>query len=230
MLGGRLVSLGMVLSLVLGLGSLLVPTFAGLPAPLAIPGIAGAHERRGRVRLYAAVIAVFAAAFAAEAAGLPALGAWLRAVAATTMIVWVWKLVRLPARRDAPAFALWGSGWLLLAGLWVVALAPRFTLAGLHLTFIGGYALLTLGIATRVIVSHGRHPLEDERRVLTPWVIGLVLAALVARLAAEWAPARAVILLGASGTLWVAGWLLWAWRAGPRVAPRRVVAPLVPLR
>jgi uncharacterized protein involved in response to NO len=226
----RLVSLGMVLSLVLGFGSLLVPTFAGMRAPLAIPGVAGAHERRGRVALYAAVIAVLLGAFAAEAAARAALGAWLRACAATVMLLWVWKLVRLPGKRDLPAFALWSSGWLLLIGLWMVALLPQWTLAGLHVAFIGGYSLLTLAIATRVVVAHGRHPLDDERRVLSPLAFGLLFAALVVRVGAEMAPAHATAFLAASGTLWAAAWVLWALRAGPRIVHLREVESTVSLR
>ncbi len=106
----RLLSLGMVLSLVLGVGSLLVPTFAGLPDPLSIPGVAGPHERRGRRPLYLVLIAALATAFALELAGHAALGMALRAVTATVMGLWVWKLLRLPGRHTLHAFALWTSG------------------------------------------------------------------------------------------------------------------------
>jgi uncharacterized protein involved in response to NO len=216
-LGGRLLSLGMVLSLVLGLGGLLVPTFTGMRDPLVIPHIAAAHEERRKVVFYAAAIAMLAAAFAAEVVELPRVGAWLRAITATAMILLVWKLARLPRRRDAPAFAMWGSGWLVLAGLWVAALAPAFTLGALHMVFIGGFAMLTLGISTRVLVSHGRHPLSDEREVLSPIVVAIVLAALLARLGAEWWPSRATPFLAASGALWIVGWLGWASGALPRI-------------
>jgi len=72
--GERLTSLGLVLSLVLGVGGLLVPVIAGLRDPLAIPGIAAAHEAGGRTHLYAALIAALALAFVAEAIGHPAWG------------------------------------------------------------------------------------------------------------------------------------------------------------
>jgi hypothetical protein len=216
-LAGRLLSLGLVLSLVLGLGGLLVPAFTGMPAPLAIPGLSGAHERPRRLALYAVVIAALAAAFVAETLGRDPLGAILRAAAATVMIVWVWKLVRPPARRDAPAWAMWSSGWLVLVGLWLAALLPRFTLRALHVVFIGGFSLLTFGIGTRVVVAHGQYPLSDERKVL-PWSVTAVLAvALLARLAAEWMPARAPFFLSASGLLWIAAWLTWALRGLPRI-------------
>src|SRR5262245_30666710 len=175
---GRLISLGMVLSLVLGLGGLLVPTFTGMRSPLAIPGIAGPHERRGRAVLYIVLVGALACAFALEAAGLGRAGATVRAASATVMIVLVWKLVRPPGRRDAPAFALWGSGWLLVTGLWLAALAPRYTLAALHVVFIGGFGLLTMGVATRVVVAHGQHPLADERRILAPLLVATMLLTL----------------------------------------------------
>jgi uncharacterized protein involved in response to NO len=214
---GRMISLGMVLSLVLGLGGLLVPTFTGMRAPLEIPGVARPHERAGRVLFYLGLMAALVGAFVLEAAGQPRLGALLRASAATVVITMVWKLVRPPGRRDVPALTMWSSGWLILAGLWTVVVAPAITIGALHVVFIGGFTLLTLGIGTRVVVAHGRHPLADERRVLAPAVPLLVLAALVTRLAAEWAPAQAPALLAVAGTSWVAGWLWWARGAAPRI-------------
>jgi hypothetical protein len=216
--GERMVSLGMVLSLVLGVGGLLVPTFTGMRNPLLIPGVAGAHERRGRLALYVVFIAAFALAFVAELAGHARMGSLLRAATASAIGLMVWKLWRLPGRRDIPAFVLWGSGWLVMAGLWAVAVYPAFTLGGLHLVFIGGFGLLTLGISTRVVVAHGRHPIADERRVLTPLVVTLVMVALLARLAGEWWSARAVHLFATSGTAWTLAWILWGTRALPRIA------------
>jgi uncharacterized protein involved in response to NO len=223
-LGERLISLGMVLSLVLGVGGLLVPVFAGMRDPLVIPGVAGPHQRRGRRLLYGALIAVFALAFVAELAGLPRLGAFLRAAAASAVGLLVWKLWRLPGRRVLPAFVLWSSGWLVLAGLCVMALVPTFALGALHLVFIGGFAFLTMGIGTRVVVAHGHHPLADESRTLTPLVVATVAVAVLARLAAEWLPARSTALLGVSGAVWMLGWLLWAIRALPRIARTRAAA------
>jgi uncharacterized protein involved in response to NO len=216
--GERLLSLGMVLSLVLGVGGLLVPVFAGMRDPLMIPGIARPHERRGRAAFYAALIALMALAFAAEWAAWPRLGALLRAVAAGALLLLVWKLWRLPGRRALSPYVLWGSGWMVMVGLWWLALLPASTLGALHVVFIGGFALLTVGIGTRVVVAHGRHPMTDEPRTLTPLVVATVAVALLARLGAEWAPAKALPMLGASGAVWVLGWLLWALKAVPRIA------------
>jgi uncharacterized protein involved in response to NO len=212
----RLLSLGMVLSLVIGVGSLLVPTFAGMRDPLVIAGIAGPHQRRGRRALFACVMLGFALAFTAELIGYPRLGMGVRAGAAATMGLWVWKLGRLP-RRDGPGFALWGSGWMIMAGLWIATLFPARALAGLHTTFIGGFALLTMGIGTRVVVSHGKHPLPLERRALSAWTIVLFAAALAFRVQAELLPATALTWLSASAAAWLLAWLLWSVRALPLV-------------
>jgi uncharacterized protein involved in response to NO len=217
----RLLSLGMVLSLVLGVGSLLVPTFAGLRDPLAIPGVAGPHERRGRRPLYLVFIGALASAFALELAGLAAMGMALRALTASLMGWWVWKLWRLPGRRTLHAFVLWGSGWMTIAGLWAALAWPMQAPGALHLTFIGGFGMLTLGIGTRVVVSHGRHGLEVEPRILDPAVVICGLLALGSRIGAELAPASARAWLATSGTCWLIGWGLWGLRAMPRLVRTR---------
>jgi uncharacterized protein involved in response to NO len=217
----RWISLGMVLSLVLGVGSLLVPTFTMMKSPLTIPGVAAAHETGRRALLYAVLIAALASAFAFEELGRPRTGAILRAATATVMIVLVWKLVRPPGRRDAPAFAMWSSGWFIVLGLWIVALMPGLRLGGLHVVFIGGFAMLTLGIGTRVLVAHGGYPPAEERTVLSPVLVATVLVTLAARLTAEAQPSRSALWLAISGGLWVLGWLAWAFRAVPRLAQVR---------
>jgi uncharacterized protein involved in response to NO len=221
----RLVSLGMVLSLVLGVGSLLVPAFLGMRQPLVIPGVAGAHERRGRRVLYAGVLLALLGAFAFEASGLTSPGAWLRAAAAATMILWVWKLWRRPGRTGAPAFALWISGWLILLGLVLAAVLPSHAIAALHVTFLGGFGLLTLAIGTRVVVSHGRRPLAEEARLIPIPVVVLIALALVMRVGADFAPGDLRHAYAGSAALWILAWTWWA--RGAFAGTRKVSAAVV---
>jgi uncharacterized protein involved in response to NO len=226
--GLHLISQGMMLSLVLGIGGLLVPTFSAMREPLVIPGLARPHERGPRRILYAIVGMALVSALVLDARGLPVAGAAVRAVAGTAMILWVWKVFRLPGARDAVAWTIWSAGWLLLAGLVLAALLPVRSLLGFHLGFIGGFGLLTLGIATRVVVRHGGHRLNVEGTVLNPAVHAAIALALVARISAELNPARAALLLSVSGTSWTIGWGLWARGALPRIL--RLAAPGVALR
>jgi uncharacterized protein involved in response to NO len=221
LLGSRLVSLGMMLSIVLGVGALLVPAFIGMREPMKIPGVAGAHERAGRRRLYGALLVALAGSFALDATRHGTAGAWVRALAALAQLLWVWKLWRAPGRRDRFGWALWCSGWLTGLGVLLAALVPAHATALLHVTFLGGYGLLTLGIGSRVTVAHGRHPMTDEPRVYSAWVVSGVALALALRVAAEWSGAGGPHALAASATAWLVAWGAWLARAIPRIARTR---------
>lgn len=219
--GARLVSLGMLLPVVLGVGALLVPAFVGLRDPLMIPGIAKPHERAGRRRLYLAVAVLLAGAFALEAAGLAAAGAWARAAGTVAVIALSWKVWRLPGRRDAWGWALWSTGGWIAAGVVLAALYPARATGLLHLAFVGGFGFLTLGIGTRVVVMHGRWPATDEARVFAPWLAATVALAVALRVAADLGPPAGFLhALAAAAALWTVAWLAWLAAALPRVLHR----------
>jgi uncharacterized protein involved in response to NO len=222
----RLISRGLVLCIVLGVGGLLVPTFAAMKDPLVVLGIAKPGQRHPRRRAYIPLALLFAAALVAEGYGRANLGSWLRVAAATPILLLVWKLFRLPGRRDLLSFTLWGAGWFLGIGLWFSALVPAHAIAGFHIMFLGGFGLLILGIATRVVVTHGKYPLQYERSILRVRVVALVLLALALRLAGDFSQERAMHFYAGSGTLWILAWLDWGWRAVPcmfRKPPETVV-------
>ena len=215
--GLRLVSLGMVLSIVLGVGAILVPTFIGIKDPLVIPKIAGPHERAGRRLFYAVLAQLFVATFVLEALGLPRAGALLRALVGAIMLLWVWKLWRLPSRAGTTGWLLWTAGVCVGLGLVAAALWPVHAAGLQHLTLLGGYGFLTAGIATRVIVTHGGHGVEAERLILDPVTLMLLALALATRLGAEFAgPAMNGWLLS-SGVTWCLAWIAWLVRVLPRV-------------
>lgn len=229
----RLVSLGMMLSLVLGIGGLLVPAFAGIPNPLAIPGVAKAHERSGRRGLYMILALILGSSFVLDARGQTREGAIARALVATVMLLWVWKLPVRASRNDTFSVALRLAGACVLAGVWLAVVLPQHALAGFHVMFIGGFGLLTLGIATRVVVSHGRHPAAYERSLLRGWQVAALLLAAATRAAAESLPNHRMLLLGVSGLLWTVAWIAWLWGALPlilRVAPAGVLIPVPSIR
>lgn len=226
--GVRLVSRGMMLSLVLGLGGLLVPTFALMKDPLQIFGIARAGQRGPRRAFVLVLAALLAYAFAADAEHLPRLAAWLRAAAALASTQLAWKLWRRPGRNDRLAWALWGSGWGIVIGIVAAAIWPAHETLAWHITFIGGYSLLTIAIATRVVVSHGGHDSGEESQVLGAGVLVLLALALVLRLlGGDVDPSRAPALAGAA-LLWCGarGW--WLAGAGPRALRTRRAALTMP--
>lgn len=210
----RLVSRGMMPALVLGLGGLLVPTFAMMKDPLAIAGVARAGERLPRRAFALAIGALLVYALACEAKGAVTLGAWVRAAAGLASTMLAWKLWRKPGRNALLSWALWTSGWCVAIGLVAAAALPAYEVTAWHLVFVGGFGLLTLAIATRVVVSHGGHAMAGERRVLGTGVLAGVGLALVLRLSSPgFSPpeiARDAAAAGAWALAW-AGWLAMAW-------------------
>ena len=219
----RLLTHGMMLSIVLGMGGLLVPTFSAMKSPLEIPGIARPGERRPRRLLYGALLSLFLAAAVLESTGAVAPAAWLRALVGVPVLFLVWKIARPLERSDRVSTVLKAAGWCLAAGL-VLAAAQPTSLAGDHVLFLGGFGLLIQGIATRVVVTHGPWPRGDESRVLRWDGPALVLAAIVVRVTAEVAPAKTA-LYGIAGLLWVLAWILWGRRAFLRIARHPLPAP-----
>jgi uncharacterized protein involved in response to NO len=222
----HLIARGMVIALVLGIGGLLVPTFSAMKEPLVIPGIARPGQRGPRRALYLPIAASFVAAAVYDGAGHPVAAGWLRAFPGAVLGFLVWKLFRRPGRPDLLSYSIWSAGWLIVTGLWVAALFPNRALLGYHLVYVGGFGLLTMGIATRVVVTHGGYPMAHERYVLRPAAVGAVALALAARAAGDLAPDVGPALYGVAGTLWIVGWILWSLRAIPCIV-REVGAPII---
>jgi hypothetical protein len=225
--GIHLLVRGMMFPIVLGVGGLLVPTFSAMRDPLVIPGIAKPGQRGPRRALYLPLALLFLAAVLLDALGHVVAAAWLRAIAASVLGGLVWKLARRPGRRDLLSWTIWSAGWMLLLGLWLAALLPSRAVAAFHFAFLGGFGLLTLGIATRVVVTHGGYPPSDERRVLNWGVVAAVALALFFRILSEFIPSGGARLYATSGTFWILGLSAWCWNAVPRIA-RRAGKPILP--
>lgn len=226
--GVRTFSLGMLLALVLGLGGLLVPTFAQLKNPLEIVGVARAGDRPRRRAFTLVVAALLLLAVHLEFRGWGTLAGVLRALAVVLSTQLAWKLWRGPGRGDRLAWGLWLSGVCLTLGFVAAAVWPAHRVEGWHVAFIGGYALLTLSIGTRVVVSHGGHARSEERVLLTVVGIAALLAAtLVRSLGPVWDPEHTGAhhaLSAVLGTFALAVWLRGAW---PRVRWTRATSTLI---
>lgn len=228
--GSRMVSRGMMPALVLGLGGLLVPTFAMMKDPLAIAGVARAGQRGPRRAFVLSVGLLLVAALALEAAGRPLAGAWTRAAAGLASTMLAWKLWRPPGRNVLLSWALWAAGWCVALGLLAAALLPGYEVTAWHVVFVGGYGLLTLAIATRVVVSHGGHEMREEGRVLGPAAVAAVALALVLRVAGDGASPEALRRDGLAAAAWIFAWGWWLAFAWPRVrhTRRRMLMPAKP--
>jgi uncharacterized protein involved in response to NO len=211
-LGRSLLTEGMVLLLVLGVGGFLGPRLLGLAAlPDFVTVGATMVPAGGRTGLYTVAGIVLLLSIVLEHGFGVAGMAFLRAADASAIILMTVGPWRPPVLRTTLAWCVWTAEWLVLLSLWLVALAPQYRVDSLHVMFIGGFTLLILAVATRVALSHGSHDLAHERRNW-PLRIGLGagLLALLARIGAPFSPNSYFAHLAWAGLLWIAGVLLWA--------------------
>ncbi len=216
--GRRLISEGMVLMLVLGVAGVLAPLFFGFSQkknPLIELGKAYPVKK---VFGYAPIVLAMIASFVLEHGFEQiTIALYLRAIAASLIFFGTMKLHRKPVEKGMLVQVLRWSNWAVWFALWGAAFHPQYRVEVLHVLFIGGFGMMILGIATRVILSHGQYPIEFEKT--SPWlgIAGWILfAALVVRSVSSLTGKYYFAMLGIAGSLWIIGLLLWGWFFVPR--------------
>jgi uncharacterized protein involved in response to NO len=217
LLGRRLLTEGMVLLIVLGVGGFLGPRLLGFAALPQFQKLAAtpAAERpplfaSKRVAVYIAAGGALVLSIVVEYALGVAPMALVRAATATLLILSTIRPWTFPAVRTTLAWCVWSAHWLLIAGLWLVGLAPAYRVDFLHIILMGGFTLLILAVGMRVVLSHGGHGLSSEQRSW-PLRVGIAtgLLALVARLGAAFASESFFQHLAVASFFWISGMVFW---------------------
>jgi len=218
-IGKLLATQGMVLSLILGIGSHLLPAIWGwseLPVRITPVG-EGNSLRNGtlRVGLLALILLV---SFALESQDSLRIAWLMRASLVTVLALTQWKIHRYPKERGKLVFWLWISAWFLGLGVWIPVGFPEYWVHGLHVAFIGGFGLMTFMIASRVTLVHGEYGHRPElRSKRLPVAAVLVLGAAVTRAIAIVIPSTYAHHLAYAAMLWVFGVFLWATEFVPKM-------------
>jgi uncharacterized protein involved in response to NO len=218
LLGKRLLTEGMMMLLVLGIGGFLGPRLLGFaalpefavgggrterpPAPARLEGIVALRWAAAGL----AIVLSLVAEYGFGAAGMVV----VRSVVVTAVILGTLQLWRLPIVRTTLSWCVWIAHWLIVASVWLIALAPRYRVDFLHVLFVGGFSLLILAVGTRVTLSHGGHDLRQEQRSW-PLRAGLTmgLTAMLARIGAPFAPDVYFEHLAYAAVLWIGGMIAW---------------------
>ena len=216
-LGTRLLTEGMVLLLVLGIGGFLGPRllgFAQLPNFQNLEKLSGktkpAVALQHRQRLYAIAGLLLLLSVVGEYGwDLPAL-AWLRAGIATALVMGNIQPWRKPVTRTTLSWCVWIAHWFLIIGLWAVVIAPSYRVDFLHIMFMGAFTLLILAVGTRVVLSHGGHGPGEESRSW-PLRIGVttIIIAMLSRVGASFVTSSFFSHLAWAGVFWIAGMGIW---------------------
>src|SRR6266571_8903084 len=161
--GRALVLQGMFTGLVLGVGGMLLPVITrGVPPLGGAPGSARAKA------LHVAAGIAFIATFFFEVLVSARLGFALRAAVVLAVLLTSAEIWRVPTVPGLHRRFIWAAAWLLPAGYASVAAFPEYAKAGLHVAFIGCFALLALCISVHVVLSHGGVPRRHGRLGVLP--------------------------------------------------------------
>lgn len=221
--GRLLYTQGMILSLIAGVGTHLLPAIFGWSdLPIQITPLDRSKQavwrQLGPVILLAATLLI---AYGIESAGAPTAGRALQAGVLTWLAVRYWRILSLPKSRGWLPKILWISAWTLLSGLWLPVAFPNYWIHAIHLAFIGGIGLMTFAIATRVTLAHGGYGVRAELRFAPLGIPAILfLLAAITRAAAISVPRAYIHHLGYAAVIWIAAVLAWSVAFFPRMRDR----------
>ena len=211
---------GFVLLPILGIGPFILPRFFELPSPHDFPESlvpVAAWRKKAALALGAGVLIV--ASFFME------VGGWFRTAHAVRFAtVLVYLALEFPFRR-APRFSNALGACLRIAfaalagGFIAIALWPAFRVSLLHLTLIGGFAVVTFTVATRVVFGHSGNLEKLRGRNAWMWItVALMLLAMATRISGDFWPKIMVSHYTFGAILWIIGVLVWSGFVLPKVS------------
>lgn len=226
------------LCLILGAGHLVLPILTGHAPPSDGDGSPASLRRRLlHVALALGIVAsVFIERLGGGDLGFVRAGLLLRGGLFLADALGCMHAVRRPVVPGLHRRVAWLAFWLVPTGLVLAGLMPDKRVGLLHLTFVGGFALLSFAVGAHVIGAHGGYADIVSGRPRAVWVFGgLVLFAAVTRVSADFLPKTYVLHLGGAAAAWIAALATWAWfmvpKALARPAPpqRSVDLPVLPI-
>ena len=202
---------GFVLLPILGIGPFLLPRFLGTVSTHALP------ESRvpSRVWKQKACLAAGAGALVITSFILEARGYHRPAHALRLVVTVAYLLVELPLGgvpcSDASGLCLRFALATLCAGFLAVVLFPAFRVGLLHLTLIGGFAVLMFVVATRVVFGHGGCLARLKQRNLWMFVsVGLMFLGMATRISGDFLPRILSSHYSYGAAWWILGVLIWS--------------------
>ena len=149
---------------------------------------------------------------------------WFRTVYALRFATTLaYLLLEFPFRRAPKLTSALGASLriafvVLASGFISIALFPEFRVSLLHLTLIGGFALITLTVATRVVFGHSGNleKLKERNRWLLI-AVAVMLLAMATRISGDFWPRIMLSHYSYGAIFWAAGVVLWSFFVLPKV-------------
>lgn len=212
-------SQGFVLLPILGIGPFLLPRFFGLESTHDFPEMTRPSGLWLRKAAFAFVTGlVIIGTFVWEARGGYQWAHGIRFVACLVYLACEFPFSKAPKLASALGASLRLAFVTLLAGFLIVALYPAYRVGLLHLTLVGGFAVITFVVATRVVFGHSGNlqKLKTGNKWLIVAVV-LMLFGMATRISGDFWPKIMASHYNYGAILWAAGVLLWACKVLPKV-------------
>jgi uncharacterized protein involved in response to NO len=212
-------SQGFVLLPILGIGPFLLPRFFGLESTHDFPEMtrpSGAWIRKAILAMVTGLVVI--GSFVLEARGEFRWGHGVRFAACLVYLGLEFPFAKAPRLSSALGASLWVAFSILLAGFLTVAVFPEYRVGLLHLTLVGGFAVITFVVATRVVFGHSGNiqRLKTGNRWLLV-AVGMMLFGMATRISGDFWPKIMASHYNYGAVLWAAGVALWAWKVLPKV-------------
>lgn len=210
---------GYLLLPILGVSAFMLPRFFGLPNRQSFPeSMVPPPGWLRRAAFAAACGAAILLGFILEAFDLPHLGNLLRAGAFVTFF-----LVEVPAhqRYQEKGSLINGLRVAIVSiplGYLALAIWPEWRTTLLHIVFITGFSLITLVVASRVLLGHsGQGHLFRARIWPVRILVWAFIIAMLTRVTADWMPDIRLSHYAYAAICWAIGAAVWARRLLPAV-------------
>jgi len=210
---------GFVLLPILGIGPFLLPRFFGMQTAHDFPESLSptpAWIKKALLALFAGALIIFS--FFIEAAGWYRTAYGLRFATTLGYFLIEMPLRQAPGAANALGVAIRIALAGILAGFLAVTFFPAYRVSLLHLTLIGGFAVLTFTVATRVVFGHsGNIALLKSRNRWLLVALAIMLFAMATRISGDFWPKIMASHYIYGAILWVIGVAVWCFYVLPRL-------------
>jgi hypothetical protein len=215
----RLSYQGFVLLPILGIGPFILPRFFGLPSQHNFPETlspSGCWLTKAALAAGAGILIIVS--FFVELEGWVRTAYAIRFATTLAYLIIEFPFRHAPKFRNATGAALRIAFAAVLSGFILIAVFPAFRIGLLHLTLIGGFAIITFTVATRVLFGHSGNleRLKGKNRWLLV-ALGLMLFAMATRISGDFWPKIMASHYIYGAVIWIAGVLLWSCYTLPKV-------------
>lgn len=210
---------GFVLFPILGIGPFILPRFFGLNSAHDLPeSLKPTATWSKKAAIATAAALTILGSFIFEANGSIRIAYTLRFVATLAYIV-----LEMPLRSGPGGFNVFGAAIRIsllgiVSGFLAIAIWPAFRVGLLHITLVGGFAVITFVVATRVLFGHsGNLPKLKARNRWFPTALFLMLFGMATRVSGDFWPKIMASHYIYGAILWIIGVAIWAVYALPKV-------------